>query len=134
MESRDVARCGDRLRRYRRRLRHRAANGRERLVPETTAPSADDKLRLACRVGLKVSVVDRSLEREIVLKVLLRVSLGEGRHGPVEGVARAEVAGDRHRIAGSGVGVGERPAAQAGVMGELRDRRVVATSDALPRS
>ena len=52
--------------------------------------------------------VGRRLQRGVVALVLVGVGLGERRERPVEGVARAEVARDRDRVARAGVRAGER--------------------------
>ena len=58
-------------------------------------------------------------EGGVIALVLIGVRLSEGRDRAVERVGGAKVAGDCGRVAGSGMGAGQRPGAQPGVQGQV---------------
>src|SRR5215471_7927613 len=75
--------------------------------------------------GLQPPGGDRAGELLVVLLVLVGVALREVGGRFVERVAAAEVGGDGDRVSGAGVGAGQGPPADAGVIGEPeRDHRL----------
>src|SRR3954452_1473683 len=67
---------------------------------------------------LDPAIGTRRPQRLVVALVLVGVGLGEGSNRLVEGVALAEVGGDRDAVAAAGVGVGQGGTADLGVGGE----------------
>ena len=110
----DPERLPDRVARVRRRDdrrdEDRPVDAAGEVVAPVEEPVAEPHQRL--RSALHPAGLDGREQSGVVAVVLLGVRLAERENGPLEDVARAQVAGDRDAVARARVGVGERRRAE----------------------